>query len=447
MIKHLSFICAEFAKMAKTVSKPWWSGKTFRHPETNNMVRFKSLPLEEQKRLNALHEDKVDEVKDKDQRRLERLKRKEDRKNRREDKKVEKEKQSEAFRNMTPETHPNYFTSSGKRLNTTRGLLPNVKVNVNPEWKEETDDTYYAKQFNPKNGRPLHFYTEDYIKKHDKIKFANNQRFNGLLPKIREKYNADLTSEDPRNRVYATAVALVDQAAMRIGNSESEEKDDVRGLHNLQKQHVSLKGNKVTISYIGKKKVPQKHEFEVSAAVKENLNELLKDKTGEDSVFTWNKNGENIRIAPTYVNRYLRHRLGSNVTVHHFRHHHGSLKAKEYLDKIDAKKMNKNQLKDAVKYASLYASEYLGNTPAVARKHYIDPSIFEEFYSRAGINMKDAFNSNINKTADAENKFTFKVSQVTGKTPEEEKFGDDLWATKLEDLQPYEDIDFENGEF
>ena len=446
MMKHLSFICAEFAKIAKTVSKPWWSGKKFRHPDTNNMVQFKSLPLEEQKRLNALHDKKFEDVKDKDQRRLERLQRKEERKKRRELKRQEKAKREEAFRNMTPETHPNFFTSTGKRLNTTRGMLPNVKVNLISEWNDETDDTYYAKQFNPKNGRPLHFYTEDYIEKHDKIKFANNQRFNGLLPKIREKYNADLTGDDPRNKVYATAVALVDQAAMRIGNSKSEE-DDVRGLHNLQKKHVSLKGNKVTISYTGKKKVPQKHEFEVSDAVKKNLNELLKDKGNEDPVFTWNKRGEDIRIAPTYVNRYLRYRLGSNVTVHHFRHHHGSLKAKEYLDKIDPSKMNKNQLKDAVKDASLFVSEYLGNTPAVARKHYIDPAVFEEFYAKAGMKMKDASNNITNKTASSENAFTFKVLQLTGKTPEEEKFNDDLWAMKLEDLQPYEDIDFENGEF
>ena len=109
--------------------------------------------------------------------------------------------------------------------------------------------------------------------------------------------------------------------------------------------------------------------------------------------------------------------------------------------------MNKNQLKDAVKDASLFVSEYLGNTPAVARKHYIDPAVFEEFYAKAGMKMKDASNNITNKTASSENAFTFKVLQLTGKTPEEEKFNDDLWAIKLEDLQPYEDIDFENGEF
>lgn len=444
-MKHLGRLCTEYVRyvIARTTTKPWWSGKKFHHPATNNMVQFKSLPIEEQKRLNALHDKSLNEVKDKEQIRLDRLQRKTDRKERCETKRKEKEKKLEEFKNMTPETHPNFFTHTGKRLNTTRGMLKGVPVNVNPEWTEEKDNVYYAKQINPKNNKPLHFYTEDYIKKHDKIKFANNQRFNALLPKIRQRYSEDLKSDDPRNRVYATAIALVDQAAMRIGNSKSEE-DDVRGLHNLQAQHFKLNGNVVTIAYTGKKKVSQKHEFKVNEDVKSNLQNLLEGKDAEDPVFTWNKRGEDLRIAPTYVNRYLRHRLGSNVTVHHFRHHHGSLKAKEYLDKLDASKMNETQLKNAVKDASIYASDYLGNTPAVARKHYIDPTIFQDFYSKAGLKMKAKIEEIISKVA---SKFTFNVESLTGKTPEEEKFNDDLWAMKLENCQPYENIDFQNEKF
>jgi hypothetical protein len=34
------------------VAEYWWQGRKFKHPETEHMVQFKSLPLEEQKRLN-----------------------------------------------------------------------------------------------------------------------------------------------------------------------------------------------------------------------------------------------------------------------------------------------------------------------------------------------------------------------------------------------------------
>ncbi len=44
----------------KRIAEYWWEGRQFKHPETGHMVQFKSLPLEEQKRLN-------DKVKSKDE--------------------------------------------------------------------------------------------------------------------------------------------------------------------------------------------------------------------------------------------------------------------------------------------------------------------------------------------------------------------------------------------
>jgi|GEM_PF-5570396 len=440
-MEHIKRIASEFIHIARTtVKKRWWSGKKFRHPETGNRVEFKSLPIEEQRRLNALNKEKLAEKKEKNKLRLQKQKERILRKKERENKRKLREKTKKEKKKMTPESHPNFFTHTGKKLNTTRGLFPGVKVEINPQWNNESDNTYYVKQNNPNTGRPMHFYTEDYIKKHNKIKFANNQRFNALLPKIRKKYSEDLTSSDPRDRVYSTAVALVDQGAMRIGNKKSEE-NDVRGLHNLQKGHMKIDGNTVSLTYTGKKKVPQKHEFTVSDDIKNNLIELTKDKRDSDPIFTWDKNGEEIRIAPRYVNGYLRHKLGSNVTIHHFRHHHGTQIAQEYLNNIDPKKMNKSQVKQAVRDAAAEVSEYLGNTPNTARKHYIDPAVFQNFYARAGFDMKNAYSKNMNKTA--KSKFTFNIAPMASLKPEEEEFGNSLWEMKLEDLQPYENINFD----
>jgi len=43
--------------MVKIVGE-WWEGRKFKHPQTEHMVLFKSLPLEEQKRLNELRNKK-----------------------------------------------------------------------------------------------------------------------------------------------------------------------------------------------------------------------------------------------------------------------------------------------------------------------------------------------------------------------------------------------------
>ncbi len=46
-----------------TVVGEWWEGRKFKHPQTGHMVLFKSLPLEEQKRLNDLIKKDDEEVK------------------------------------------------------------------------------------------------------------------------------------------------------------------------------------------------------------------------------------------------------------------------------------------------------------------------------------------------------------------------------------------------
>ncbi|MDO8641097.1 MAG: hypothetical protein Q7R33_06095 [Nitrosarchaeum sp.] len=433
-MNHFATISTEFLTHI-AARRPWWSGKKFRHPETNNKVNFKSLPLEEQRRLNEMYKSKIQGKQEKMKAQL--LRREERTKRRKEKAKVRTEAKQQK-KNITPESHPNFFTDNGKRLSTTHGFWPNAPVQKNPAWDAKTDNTYYALQKNPKTGRPLHYYTENYIVRHEKQKFANNQRFGEKLPDIRKKYQDDLKSTDERNRTYATAVALIDKAAMRIGNKKSEQEREVRGLHNLQVKHMNIKNNSIELAYTGKDKVEQKHTFTVDDTIKKNLMDLIHDKSPDQPIFTWHKRGEEIRIAPRQANRYLRERLGSNVTIHHFRHYHGSRIAKEFLDSVDASKMNKSQIKDTIRDSQIAVSEYLGNTPNVARKHYIDPTIFKMFLARA--KMKKALADAMQKTA----AFTFDVSSTEGVNPQENKFLDDLGATKLEDLEQFDSIDFEN---
>lgn len=436
-MKHVAKISCEFLKLAK---KTWWSGKTFPHPETHNRVQFKSLPLDEQRRLNALYTEKTQ----KNELRLERIKaRKEKAKTRaerrkqrliRRKEKAKKRKERETtLRTMTPESHPHFFTKTGQRLNTTKGLIPGVSYNTNPKWDASTDNCYYCIQKDPTTGVKKHFYTEDYMIKTDKKKFANNQRFGELLPNIRRKYNEMLSSDIERDRVYATAISLVDQCAMRVGNKKSEEQDDVRGLHNLQKKHMTITGNTVNLHYTGKTKKDQNHTFDVDDKIKINLQNLITGKSDEDPIFTWNKRGEEIRIAPTYANRFLRERLGSNVTIHHFRHYHGTKIADEYLKEIDTDKLSPHQMKKAIREATVLVSDFLGNTPNVARKHYIDQTVFQMFYKRAGKRMPKQ--SAVELMSKKASKFSFKAdSTITDLTPQEQDFQNRLFETVLEEL-------------
>lgn len=453
-MKHVAQISCEFLKLAK---KQWWSGKSFPHPETRNRVKFKSLPLEEQRRLNALHDEKskkqeeqgkshkerLEQRKEKNRLKAEKAKARAERKKqrllRRQEKAKKRKEQEKELRTMTPESHPHFFTKTGQRLSTTKGLIPGVPYETNPKWDKSTDNCYYCIQTDPKTGVKKHFYTEAYMIKTDKKKFANNQRFGELLPSIRQKYNELLDSDSDRDRVYATAVSLVDHCALRIGNKKSEE-DDVRGLHNLQKKHMTITGNTVNLHYVGKTKKEQSHTFDVDDKIKRNLQNLLTDKNDDDPIFTWNKRGKSTRIAPTFANRFFKRKLGSNVTIHHFRHYHGTRTADQYLKEIDVSKLSSHQLDKAVREATVLVSEFLGNTPNVARRHYIDSTVFQMFYKRAGKRMpKKSMDESMTKTAA---KFSFKAdSAITGLTPQEQSFQNRLFETVLEDLPEIDEND------
>jgi len=52
-IKRSNTICQMAIDRIKK-AESWWEGRKFKHPETNNVVRFKSLPSDEQRRLTEL---------------------------------------------------------------------------------------------------------------------------------------------------------------------------------------------------------------------------------------------------------------------------------------------------------------------------------------------------------------------------------------------------------
>jgi len=436
MYKHFAQICDDFLRIAAS----WWSGKTFTHPTTRHKVKFKSLPIEEQKRLNALHKKKTQKPVDKAKLRALRQKEKEQRRKQRQE---EKEKK---IKDIKPETHPNFFTDDGVRLDTTHGIRTDWKVEKNPVWNAERDNTYYAFDENPKTKRKTYYYTENYVKTHKKVKFANVKRFMGLLSGIREKYMKDLTSSEPRKRAYSTAIALVDKCAMRVGNKKSEQ-NDVRGLHNLQVKHMKINGNQVVLNYTGKDKVEQHHKFNVDDTIKNNLANLVEGKQSDDPIFTFEKLGRIKRITPRFVNRYLKNDLGANVTVHKFRHANGTRIAKEYLDSVDTNKMNATSIKLALSDAINKVADFLGNTPGAAKKHYIDTTIFEDFLKRGNFKVKlkdvlkgvEASAGAMKKTA---SEFVYSATSTDSSlTPEEQKFTDDINEIKLEELQPYEDLE------
>ena len=250
----------------------------------------------------------------------------------------------------------------------------------NPKW-DKTDTTYYGTSTN-NNGTLIHHYTEAYINTKKKEKFSNNIKIGDKITKIRNILKNDLDSKDQKIRMMALIVTLVDQAYFRIGNSKSE-KEDIRGLHNLQAKHITINGG-IHFNYKGKDKIIQ-HQIVVDKKIESIIEKILENKKPDNYMFTFKDNeGKEKIVTPEMVNEYLKNNLDSPITIHKFRTYHATKLATEELDKIkvDDKKSSSEVLKEFNDVMDTISKKLGHTTSNTTIKHYIDYKVLESFFKK-----------------------------------------------------------------
>ena len=85
---------------------------------------------------------------------------------------------------------------------------------------------------------------------------------------LRDKVKGDLASDDPKKRLTALAVALIDQTYERVGNERSAKENGHHGITTLNVDHVKVSGGKATLTYTGKSGVKHKKTISDKATVK-----------------------------------------------------------------------------------------------------------------------------------------------------------------------------------
>jgi DNA topoisomerase-1 len=85
-------------------------------------------------------------------------------------------------------------------------------------------------------------------------------------------------------------------------------------------------------------------------------------------------------INSTEINTYIKGVVGGEVSAKDFRTWHGTVIAEVSLAGAVEKSRSVSARKRAVSSAMKEVSKYLGNTPAVARKSYVDPRVVDLFH-------------------------------------------------------------------
>jgi DNA topoisomerase-1 len=230
-------------------------------------------------------------------------------------------------------------------------------------------------------GRKQYLYHPRWRERRDREKFESMVRFGALLPRLRRRVARDLDGDELcRERVLACAVRLLDVGMFRIGSEQYADESGGVGLATISKQHVSVNGDSVAFDYPAKGGVRRVQTIVDPRSLE--LVRALKRRRGGDSELLAYRDGRRWRaVRSDEINDYLKRQLGDEFSAKDFRTWNATVMAAVALATDGRDAATKTARKRAIDRAMRGVAELLGNTPAVARRAYIDPRVFDRYLS------------------------------------------------------------------
>lgn len=214
-------------------------------------------------------------------------------------------------------------------------------------------------------------------------KFERVAAFGKALPRLRRRLRRDLALPGfPRGKVLAIVVALMADTLVRVGNAEYARSNRSYGLTTLRNRHLEfLRGGRARLRFRGKG--GQEHDIEIDDARLARQVRACQQLPGQ-ALFQYRDDaGELQPVDSGMVNDYLREATGEPFTAKDFRTWGGTLAALQRLARRPLpERAGERALTQAQNAVIREVAQALGNTPAVCRKAYIDPCVFEGW--RAG---------------------------------------------------------------
>jgi DNA topoisomerase I len=234
-------------------------------------------------------------------------------------------------------------------------------------------------------GRRQYRYHDQWRVQRDKAKFDHVLEVARHLPELREHVAADLSRRGyGRDRVLAAAARLLDIGVFRIGGEAYASEDDpsgaaTYGLATLLREHVKVRGATMDFHYPAKGNIERTQRIvdRETAAV---LKALLKRDADTPELLAYREGGLWRDVRSDDINAYLKeHSGGCEISAKDFRTWHATVLAAVVL--AGAPTASRTGRRKAVVAAMKQVSEYLGNTPTVARASYVDPRVVDLYHS------------------------------------------------------------------
>jgi DNA topoisomerase-1 len=228
-------------------------------------------------------------------------------------------------------------------------------------------------------GRKQYLYHDLWRQRRDREKFERMIRFARALPRLRRRLARELEDSEPtKERVLAGAVRLLDVGLFRIGGEQYADDDSGVGLATLSKQHVSFPNSSVRFDYPAKGGVRRVQAIDDPACV-ELMHTLARRRGGPAELLAYRNGRRWAGIRSDDISAYLKQQIGDEFSPKDFRTWNASVLAAVGLAANGTDATSKTARKRAISEAVRGVSAVLGNTPAVARRSYIDPRVFDRY--------------------------------------------------------------------
>jgi DNA topoisomerase I len=227
-------------------------------------------------------------------------------------------------------------------------------------------------------GRRQYRYHDGWRQLRDVEKFDHMLALARVLPRLRRSCARYLTKPGlSRERVLAGAVRLLDLGFFRVGGEGYMEENETYGLATIEKRHVRVSDGMVTFDYPakgGQRRIQSVAEPAVVALI----TELKKRRGGGRPLLVYRSGREWIDVRSEDINAFIKDLTGSDFTAKEFRTWSATVLAAVALA-VSEGATSTTSRKRAVRRAVTEVGHYLGNTPAVARRSYVDPRVVDRY--------------------------------------------------------------------
>lgn len=233
-------------------------------------------------------------------------------------------------------------------------------------------------------GRKQYRYHASWREERDALKYRDMEDFARIQPALRSRISRNLNadSELSHRRVLALALRLLDIGLFRIGSDRYARDNAHYGLTTLHRDQMTIRAGVASFDYVGKAGRRQQLTISDPEALPA-LSALKRRRSGPEELLAFRGSHGWTRIHREDVNNFLRAEAAGPFSAKEYRTWNATVVAAVELA------AHRPTASRAPMVASRAVARALGNTPAVARRSYIDPRIFRLYASGHPIELDD----------------------------------------------------------